>query len=117
MSPTQAGFPAYIYRAPGIPYKQESSNIFGDVHQVTIIKDNLLDQKGLPKFLMPEKEMPAVCIKKRTSPDLLYAEPVKPGNYEFGGAFIYSEHPSFYNLSPYPIPLHDRPKPIMSNVK
>jgi len=59
--------------------------------------------------------MPAVKIKSRlvlqqtqagqfeAAGRLLYAEPVAAGNYEYGGTFIFSDHPDFNKLSLFPI--------------
>lgn len=111
MTSPKAGYPAYIYRASNIADNNDASNIYHRTNKVLVITDDGLpaDQQ-LPKFISPEPGMPAVKIKSRSDLHLLYAEPEKPGVYEFGGTYIFSNHPDFARLSPYPIPLHDRIK-------
>lgn len=105
-----AGFPAYIFRAHGIPRSAESKNLFYGVDIILIVRDGLPPGEGLNKFLIPDPDLRPVVIKNRSDLRFIYAEPLQAGKYEYGGTFIFSDHPDFYKLSPYPIPLHDRPK-------
>lgn len=111
------GYPAYIYRAPGITSNKQARNIYNTYRVVVIIDDGLPETEQLPKFLSPEKGMPAVVIKTYTDSNLHFAEPATPGTYEFGGRYIFSIHPDFSRLSAYPIPLHDLPKTQTQNTK
>lgn len=79
-------------------------NKFDRLHHVIVIDPRT------PGAYSITKDTPGVKILTKTSKgiDYVYAEPLEPGHYAFGGSFIYTNDGRFDELSRYPIPLHDR---------
>lgn len=79
-------------------------NKFDRLHHVVII-----DKRVSAPFEVLE-DRPAVRILEKRHGDkvYIYAEPLEPGYYAFGGSFIYASDSRFAEINRYPIPLHDR---------
>lgn len=96
------GLTAHIYRCEMC--KDDPSNVLNSANQVTIL-DDTIDQ-----ISEPDEKHPGVRIVRRTifGRPYIHAEPLKPGQYMFGGCFITSSDSRIKELNQYPIPLHDR---------
>ena len=79
-------------------------NAIGDKARVTVIDHEL------PGIFEPSEEAPAVRLVRRKLFGVIYihAEPMEPGQYSAGGAFIYTSDSRLRAINQYPIPLHDR---------
>lgn len=97
---TNKGFTAEIYRSTF----KDSLSKFKGINHVTIIDE------AVPKMYEPTEDAPGVKIVRRFlfGSEYIHAEPVDPGSYAASGSFIYCSDSRFGDLSPYPIPLHDR---------
>lgn len=97
---TQKGLTANIYRDD----YSCAINKLKDAKRVTVI-DAKIDE-----IFTPSETSPAVRLVRRNiyGSDYIHAEPIEPGFYAFGGAFIYTSDARLRGICAYPIPLHDR---------
>lgn len=103
MSSSSLGYLAQIFRH-GFHYDYPG-DVLRNNNAVVIVEEN-----RLPPDSAPNETFPAVKIKERNENDTIsfYAEPAEPGEYLFGGSFIFRDEDPFVRIWPYPIPLYDR---------
>ncbi len=97
---TLKGFHASIFR----DNYNSTINVLRDANYATIIDESM------PELFNADKDHPPVRLVKREiyGKQYLHFEPLTPGNYAFGGAFIWCCDSRFRELSERPIQLHDR---------
>lgn len=116
---TTKGFTVEIYR----------SNYDGNLNKFNGKKGLTLVGGGMPEMYEPDENNPGIKLVTRNlfGKDYTHAEPIEPGNYAFGGSFVWTSDSRFRDVCPYPVPLHDRqmdlekrihtPKSLYSHLK
>jgi len=79
-------------------------NKFDRLCHVVIIDERV----NAPFEVLEERPAVKILTKTHNGNKYIYAEPLEPGNYAFGGSFIYCSDSRFAAINKYPIPLHDR---------